>query len=110
MTAIPGSASTRRSAGASDRGPFSQGDIAADLGLSGRSLRRLLDTDGPSFRAMTDDARLDYALWALQRTKLPVGEIAWRLGYTDQGAFARAFRKVTGAPPSGLRKDAGSSG
>ncbi|WP_067221158.1 AraC-like transcriptional regulator QhpR [Stappia indica] len=92
------------------QGPFSQGDIAADLGLSGRSLRRLLDADGPSFRSMTDDARLDYALWALQRTKLPVGEIAWRLGYTDQGAFARAFRKVTGAPPSGLRKDAGSSG
>lgn len=89
------------------QGPFSQGDIAADLGVSGRSLRRLLDADGPSFRAMTDDARLDYALWALQRTRLPVGEIAWRLGYTDQGAFARAFRKATGAPPSSLRKDAG---
>lgn len=89
------------------QGPFSQDDIAADLGLSGRSLRRLLDADGPSFRAMTDEARLDYALWALQRTRLPVGEIAWRLGYTDQGAFARAFRKATGARPSALRRDAG---
>lgn len=86
------------------QGPFSQTDIASDLGLSGRSLRRLLDTNGPSFRAMSDDARLDYARWALLRTTLPVGEIAWRLGYTDQGAFARAFRRLAGCSPSQLRR------
>lgn len=85
------------------QGPFSQGDIAADLGMSGRSLRRALDAEGASFRAMAEEARLDYALWALRRTTLAVGEIAWRLGYDDQGAFARAFRRLTGQTPSQVR-------
>lgn len=85
------------------QGPFSQGDIAADLGMSGRSLRRLLDGEGSTFRAMAEEARLDYALWALRRTTLAVGEIAWRLGYDDQGAFSRAFRRLTGQTPSQVR-------
>lgn len=71
--------------------------------MSGRSLRRLLDAEGASFRAMAEAARLDYALWALRRTTLAVGEIAWRLGYDDQGAFARAFRRLTGYTPSQVR-------
>ncbi|MBL6432502.1 MAG: helix-turn-helix transcriptional regulator [Alphaproteobacteria bacterium] len=86
------------------QGDLNQGAIAADCGLSQRSLRRRLDRAGVTFRQLTEDARTQYALWALRETRLPVSEIAHRLGYDSQGAFARAFRKSTGTPPSGLRR------
>lgn len=89
------------------QGPLNQGAIAEDCGLSERSLRRQLDRQGQSFRALVDDARTAYALWALRETHLPVGEIAWRLGYDDQGAFARAFRRTAGMPPSRFRRQSG---
>jgi AraC-like DNA-binding protein len=86
------------------QGDLNQGGIAADCGISQRSLRRRLDEAGVTFRQLTEDARTQYALWALRETRLPVSEIAHRLGYDSQGAFARAFRKTTGTPPSGLRR------
>ncbi|SDT94525.1 AraC family transcriptional regulator [Stappia sp. ES.058] len=85
------------------QGPLTQETIANDCGLSQRSLRRRLDRAGCTFRALTDDARTQYALWALRETRLPVSEIAHRLGYDSQGAFARAFRRSTGKAPSGVR-------
>ncbi|MAA98124.1 MAG: hypothetical protein CMN87_01155 [Stappia sp.] len=87
------------------QGPLDQSTIAADCGLSRRSLRRRLSLAGLSFRGVIEDARLSYALWALRETHLPVAEIAWRLGYDDQGAFARAFRRQAGISPSGARRE-----
>lgn len=84
-------------------GDLDQRTIAADCGLSERSLRRQLDAAGVTFRQLTEEARTQYALWALRETRLPVSEIAHRLGYDSQGAFARAFRRTTGRPPSTLR-------
>lgn len=89
------------------QGQLSQSRIAEDCGLSERSLRRQLDRRGQSFRSLVDDARTAYALWALRETHLPVGEIAWRLGYDDQGAFARAFRRAAGTSPSRFRQQSG---
>jgi AraC-like DNA-binding protein len=89
------------------QGQLSQGTIAEDCGLSERSLRRQLDRRGQSFRSLVEDARTAYALWALRETHLPVGEIAWRLGYDDQGAFARAFRRAAGTSPSRFRQQNG---
>jgi len=86
------------------QGPFDQAEIARDCGLSQRSLRRRLDAAGLTFRDLKDEARLSYAVWALGETTLPVGEIAHRLGYAGQGAFARAFRRKTGQAPSRLRR------
>ena len=85
------------------QGPLDQTTIATDCGLSRRSLRRRLAQARLSFREVMEDARLSYALWALRETHLPVAEIAWRLGYDDQGAFARAFRRQAGTSPSRIR-------
>lgn len=85
------------------QGGVAQADIAGDCGLSVRSLRRQLDASGQSFRSLLERARLAYALWALTETGLPIGEIAHRLGYDGQSAFARAFKRRTGAPPSRYR-------
>lgn len=85
------------------RGPVSQAQIARDCGLSDRSLRRHLRDAGLTFRALAETARIDYAEWALSATDLPLAEIAFRAGYTDQSAFSRAFRRRTGAAPSDRR-------
>jgi AraC-like DNA-binding protein len=86
------------------QGPLDQATIAADCGLSRRSLRRRLSQAGLSFREVMEEARQSYAVWALRETNLPVAEIAWRLGYDDQGAFARAFRRQAGTSPSRMRR------
>jgi AraC family transcriptional regulator len=39
----------------------------------------------------------------LSTTRLPVADVAWRLGYTNAAKFARQFRRHTGLNPSAWR-------
>jgi len=48
--------------------------------------------------------RLKHACTLLQRSALPIIEIADRCGYTDQSAFARAFGRIYDQTPSAYRK------
>jgi AraC-like DNA-binding protein len=48
--------------------------------------------------------RLKQACTLLQRTALPIIEIADRCGYTDQSAFTRAFGRLYDQTPSTFRK------
>ena len=48
--------------------------------------------------------RLLKARRELQRTTLPIKEIAQRSGYGSSTGFSRAFRRTFGCPPSHLRK------
>ncbi|WLH67048.1 AraC family transcriptional regulator [Pseudomonas sp. FP2309] len=48
--------------------------------------------------------RLHKALNLLRDTSLPVGEIAERVGYTSQSAFAAAMLREFGASPGALRR------
>lgn len=47
--------------------------------------------------------RLDTARQQLLNTDLPIAEIALNVGYSDQGAFTRQFRRTTGLTPSQFR-------
>lgn len=85
---------------------FDVTQAAAALGLSRRSLHLLCARSGASFGARLMAERLDRARAMLSdaRTRaLPVGEIAWRCGFLDQGHFAKRFRARFGATPSALR-------
>lgn len=44
--------------------------------------------------------RLDEAMFLLRTGRLPVGEVAGRVGYGSFAAFSQAFRARFGAPPS----------
>jgi AraC-like DNA-binding protein len=77
--------------------------VAAACGLSERTLRRRLQMHGLSFRDEVERLRVEYARETLVRTRLPMGEIARRLGYSEQSAFTRAFRRSAGVPPTRLR-------
>lgn len=72
-------------------------DVAADLGLSERTLRRLLRAEGTSFQAELDRALADVASERLVFDS--VEHVALSLGFSDAATFRRAFRRWYGAPP-----------
>lgn len=77
--------------------------VAAELGLSGRTLNRRLQANGTSFAALLAETREAVARHLLAETETPVGLIAIALGYADQSVFARAFRKRVGTSPRNWR-------
>src|SRR5262245_8438445 len=54
--------------------------------------------------------RMQVAASSLQDGNATVGELAGRLGYRSEAAFARAFKRTTGLAPGAMRRRAGSSG
>lgn len=78
-------------------------ECARTLGQSGRTLRRRLEEAGTSFREVRNDVRRALALDYLERTSLPIDEIASLLGYSETPNFYRAFRAWTGGSPSAYR-------
>lgn len=83
---------------------ISQDTIARHMGVSTRTLRRQLDSEGTSFHALTEACRRNVGHALLVRSDLPMTEIAMRLGYSDHTAFSRAFSRWFGASPRELRK------
>ncbi len=85
-------------------------DVAAQCGLSPRTLMRRLRADGTRYQHLLDAARKERALWFLQHTELPVEEIAGRLGYVDVSNFSRTVRRWFAATPGALRESARTRG
>jgi AraC-like DNA-binding protein len=80
---------------------------ARDLGLSARSLRRRLAVDATSYRSLvqaTLEASADHLLRDPQRS---IQETARALGFSNVGAFHRAFRRWTGMTPMQYRERQG---
>lgn len=88
-----------------ERGEETSADsIAAQLGLSVRTLQRRLEEEGSSFRAALDRARCERARKRLSEPNVSISCIADELGFADVAAFSKAFRRWTGTPPSALRR------
>lgn len=79
--------------------------VARRLCISERALQRQLQANDISFRQLTNEARILRAKLALEETMLPLGEIAWRLGYRDLSSFSRAFKHATGFNPARFRRN-----
>lgn len=73
--------------------------VAELLHLSPRTLQRRLDENGLNFRTLLDDTRLQLAENYLHDPTLQLKEVAHRLGFSEQSAFSRAFRRWTGTSP-----------
>lgn len=87
------------------RGLPSLASIRRTLGVSERTLHRRLSEGGTSYRKIRDDVRLRLALHYLDRTRMPIKEIAAQLGYHDAQAFHRAFRRTAGLTPQQRRRE-----
>lgn len=81
-------------------------EVAERLHLSGRSLKRRLQSHGTSFLLLLDEARLRDAQDLLEHSELSVQAVAARLGYRNPANFSRAFQRWTGQAPSAWRRSA----
>jgi AraC-like DNA-binding protein len=80
-------------------GEASVGLIAGKLGLSRQTLFRKLKAEGVTFERVLDELRHRLALHYLSGKKVSVNETAYLVGFSDPGAFSRAFKRWTGASP-----------
>ena len=69
--------------------------LANAMGLSTRTLQRLLQAEGQSFKTLIDQVRMKRCELLLQQ-KMSMAQIAEQLGYSDQSALARAYKAHTG--------------
>jgi AraC-like DNA-binding protein len=95
---------TRRAIGARLRG----GDpsleaVARELAMSERSLQRHLRELGYTFNGLADEVREATARLYLDQPDIALAEIAYLLGFADQSAFNRAFKRWTGLTPKQAR-------
>jgi AraC-like DNA-binding protein len=82
-----------------ERGQFDEASIASKLGVSLSTLKRRLKQKGFTYRELRDGVVEDIAKSALGQTKVPISEIALRVGYSELSAFDRAFMRLTGMTP-----------
>jgi AraC-like DNA-binding protein len=85
------------------QGDASVASIARILRLSTRTLQRNLRDENAPFSELVDEVRAAEARRYVLEGKLSFGEMAFRLGFSQQSAFFRAFKRWTGATPSELR-------
>lgn len=79
--------------------------IAVELDLSVRTLQRRLNQQGQTFREVLDEVRAARAHDYLSDPILPLSQIAFLLGYTEQSTFQSAFRRWTGVAPGRYRRE-----
>ncbi len=77
--------------------------MAAELSMSSRSLRRKLVAEQTSYSKILSDVRVQLAVEYLRKTTLTNEEIASRLGYSDAANFRHAFTRWTRKHPSDFR-------
>jgi AraC-like DNA-binding protein len=79
-------------------------EVAVELHVSTRTLKRRLAAEAVSFSQLLDEERRSHALLLLRAPERSLDEIADRLGYSDLANFTRAFRRWTGKTPGAYRK------
>ncbi|MDD3763568.1 MAG: AraC family transcriptional regulator [Nevskiales bacterium] len=79
-------------------------DAAEKLAMSPRSLRRKLEEEGTTFRAIVDTERKQLAAQLLQGSDMKLDELALQLGYGDTASFTRAFRRWFDQSPGEYRR------
>lgn len=77
--------------------------MAGRLKMSVRTLNRALAAEDTSYRRLLEQLRRELAVGHLADNRLSVTEVAFLLGFSDQSAFHRAFRRWTGRTPSAFR-------
>ena len=83
----------------------SLGEIAARLAVSPATLRRRLAQESTSYQQLKDAVRRDAAIAGLAEGSEPIAELAARLGFSEDTAFHRAFRRWTGTTPGAYRTE-----
>ena len=78
--------------------------VAARFNVSGRQLQRQLKEAGTTFRNALDAVRFDRARDYLKNPSFKLGLIANYLGYSEDSAFSRSFKRWSGMAPKSWRR------
>ena len=78
--------------------------VARKFGVSGRSLRRQLAAEGKTYAALTTQALAAIAGSCLLDERRTIMDTAHELGFSDNTAFHRAFKRWTGLTPLEYRR------
>lgn len=85
--------------------PFSVGQLARAVAMSPRTLaRRLEGSLGVSPIGFVRRIRLETAAQLLETSRLPLDEVARRVGYEDAGTLRRLMRRELGRSPRQVRR------
>lgn len=79
-------------------------EVAKQLSLSERTLRRRLRQEGVSFRELLKVVRHDLAVHYLRDTDARIEQVAHRLGYRDTACFRQAFKERESLSPRQWRQ------
>jgi len=83
---------------------LSQDAVAANFNISPRNLQRRLKEEGVTYLQIVESVRKTLAMHYLRQETYQVREVAAILGYNEQSAFVRAFRRWTGLTPTLYRQ------
>ena len=86
-------------------GEPSEQELASALGMSLRTLQRKLGALGQTYKGVLDATRYDLALRYLDDPERSVTDITFLLGFSEQSAFARAFKRWSGKAPTAYRSE-----
>ncbi|MEP1594659.1 MAG: AraC family transcriptional regulator, partial [Halieaceae bacterium] len=78
--------------------------VAASLHISARTMHRRLTAEGTSFQQLKDKFRQTLAVHYIARPELSIDAIAALMGFQDNSAFYRSFKKWTGVSPGQYRQ------
>lgn len=78
--------------------------IADKLAMSRQTLYRKLKLEGTSFHDLVEEVRRNKARAYLKAGRYSLSEIAFLLGFSEQSAFSRAFKRWTGKTPAQYRR------
>lgn len=78
-------------------------DVAFSLRLTPRTLQRRLNNTNTNFKYMVDDARKERSIRLISDPELGLPDISAELGFSDQSAFQKAFKRWYGQAPGRYR-------
>jgi AraC-like DNA-binding protein len=78
-------------------------EVGDTLAVTPQTLRRRLREEGRGWQQIKDELRRDAAIEYLVQTKLPLLDIANRVGFSEASTFHRAFKHWTGVAPGEYR-------
>lgn len=80
-------------------------EVVRRSGMAERTFkRRFTEATGLAPLPYVQQLRVAEAKRRLERTREPVDEIGWRVGYEDSAFFRRLFKRITGVSPAGYRR------
>lgn len=81
--------------------------MATAMCMSRRTLQRKLNESGLTYKALLEKTRHDLALRYLDDPSKTVTDITFLLGFSEQSAFTRAFKRWSGKAPTAYRAEHG---